>query len=189
MSIWYQYKIEAIAPTDTTEAVANFFDLTPKEDVRIDRFSFSFGNKNGPGLRLGKIVAQNPDLIFLVEEQIECDTVSNWLERFDKNTNEHQYVFLYTDGIVTRSINKKVLEEYEKELSGLPEKHIAKKKGFEKFRWNMFFSYNRANRMLANAKEYKETIVLPNSAGDQEREYYDDPKWEENNDFSHLENK
>lgn len=159
MSIWYQYEVEAMSGDFI--AVAKFFNLDPAENVRINNFTFSFGMKNGPGLRLQKLQAAHPDLIFLVEERIECDTVSYWLDKFNKSTDKFQHIYLYTDGPATRRISKKALEEYSKELPSLPAKHIARQKGFEEFRWSMFISFERASRMLNQADEYKEMVILP----------------------------
>src|SRR5271154_378099 len=103
MSVWYHYDVEAIAVDK--RAVAKFFNLDPETDVRIENFKFSFGQKNGAGLRLGKIVQQNPDIIFLVSESIESDTVNQWIERFDKIPNEHQRIFLFTTGSFTTEVN------------------------------------------------------------------------------------
>lgn len=159
MSIWYQYDVEAMGDRN---AIGKFFNIDPEKDVHyIDRFEFSFGQKNGPGLRLNKIIELNSDLVFLVTQHIECDTVSYWLDRFDKSTDTFQHVYLYTDGPGTRKISKKALEEYTKELPSLPAKHIARQKGFEEFRWSMFIGLERATRMLAQADEYKEMVILP----------------------------
>lgn len=184
MSVWYQHDVMAFG---NRQAIGKFFNLDPKDDVHaIEWFEFTFGQKNVPGLRLGKIIEQNPDLIFLVKESVEA-SVSWWIERYNASNDKIDDIYLYTDGYATRKINKKILEEYEKEYSGLSAKHIAKQKGYEEFRWSMFFNFERAARMLANADQYKELVSLPRSLGELERECYNDPNWEE--DYSHIEDK
>jgi hypothetical protein len=158
MSVWYHYDVEAIAVDK--RAVAKFFNLDPETDVRVENFEFSFGQKSGAGMRLGKIVEQNPDIIFLVNESIESDTSNWWVERFDKITNEHQYIPLSTTGSYTTEINKRVLEEYTERFPNLPEKHFAGEKGYEEFRWSMFFNdFGKAASMLRRASQYQEMIM------------------------------
>lgn len=173
MSVWYHYNVKAIAVDK--HAVARFFNVDV-ENVYTEDFEFSFGGKNGACVRLDEIVKKNPDIIFLVEQQIECDTSNEWIERFDNITNEHQHIFLYTTGYVTTEINKQVMEEYDKAFPTLVQKHLANEKGYEGFRWSMFFNdFGRAAYMLRHAKDYEE-MVTPISNDD----FVD-------NDFSHLE--
>lgn len=158
MSIWYQYSVTCLAekPSD----IAKFLGLSDHNDVWTDRFSFSFGCKNSPGLRLEKIVERNPDLIFLVKEEIECDTVSWWIDGFDAATQTYQHIFIYTDGLATTEVNEKIFKEYEKEFPHMTAKHLAGIKGYENFRWTSFFNYQRADQMLKNYLEYQEMITL-----------------------------
>lgn len=158
MSIWYQLKVHAIAKDKS--AVAKFFGLSDSwEDVRTDMFEFSFGGKNAPSLSFKKIVQQNPDLIFLVEQCVECDTVGWFLTKFDVNINQQQFFWIQDFGPVTNKISKKILEEYEKENSELLAKHLAGQKGFEDFRWTMFFrNFDKTAEMLSHAEEYEEMV-------------------------------
>lgn len=159
MSIWYQYKVNVLAVDKA--ATARFFNLDPENDVRGygDSFEFSFGGKNGPPIRLGKIVEQNPEMIFLVEESVEVDTVSVWLERFDKIPNEHQRIFLYTTGMATTKINKGILDLYTQEFPTLPAKHFNGERGFEEVRWSMFFNdFGKAATLLRRHKEFEELV-------------------------------
>jgi hypothetical protein len=90
MSIWYQHEVHAIAKDRA--AVAKFFKLDDSnQDVRTDMFEFSYGGKNAPSLMLRKIVQENPDIIFLVKESIECDTVEWFVTRFSVEKNEQQF--------------------------------------------------------------------------------------------------
>jgi hypothetical protein len=159
MSIWYQYKIDVLAVDKA--ATAKFFNLDPKDDVSAyaDHFEFSFGGKNMPSMRLGKIVEQNPDLIFLVQESVEVDTVSYWIQRFDKIPNEHQRIFLYTTGMANTKINKGILDLYTKEYPTLPTKHFSSEKGYEEVRWSMFFNdFGQAATLLRRHKEFEEMV-------------------------------
>lgn len=158
MSIWYQCKVKAIAADKT--AVAKFFGLNDSfEDVRTDTFEFSFGGKNAPSLTLRKIVEQNPDLIFLAEQSIECDTVEQFVTRFDKIKNEQQFFWIQDFGSVTNKVSKKLLEEYDKEHPTLVLKHLNAEKGYENFRWEMlFWDFNKAADRLNRAKEYEEMV-------------------------------
>src|SRR5271154_334384 len=109
MSVWYQLNVTAIAADKA--AVAKFFNLKDSwEDVRTDSFEFSFGGKNAPSLTLKKIVQQNPDLIFLVEQQVEVDTVEWFITRFDTVSNEQQFFWIQNFGSVVNAVSKKVLE-------------------------------------------------------------------------------
>lgn len=157
MSIWYHLDVTAIGVD--RKAVAKFFNLDPETDVRTDVFRFSFGQKNAPGLRLGKIVEQNPDIIFLVQQSVEVDTNQWWIERFDKIPNQHQFILIQDFGAVENKINKRIAEEYEKELPGLTMKHLNGQKGYEEFRWSTFFNdFGKAATMLRQAEDYKETV-------------------------------
>lgn len=176
MSVWYHIDVTAIAANKT--AVAKFFNLNDSwEDVRNDHFEFSFGGKNAPGLTLPKIIEQNPDLIFLVNQQIECDTSQWLLMRFDKVSGKHQHIFIQDSGTWNNQINKRILEEYTKENPTLPEKHWSHQKGFEEFRWKMFFNdFDKCAAILNQADQYEE-MTAPVSKIDIEMD----------NDYSHLE--
>ena len=157
MSTWYQYHIEVIAKNK--EAVAKFFNLDPKDDVRVDHFEFSFGQKNGPGLRLGKIIEQNPDLIFLVKQSVEVDSVSLWVERADAINKKSQRILIEDSGEYVVEINKKLLDMYAAKFPSLPAKHLAREKGFEEFRWSyLFYDFEKTAEMLAHANEYEEMV-------------------------------
>jgi uncharacterized protein YutD len=157
MSIWYQTSVTCLAANKT--AVAKFFNLSDSfDDVRTDSFGFSFGGKNGPSLRLSKMMEQNPDLIFLINENIE-DTEQWFLMRFDELLKEQQYIRIQDFGAVENKLNKKILEAYEKELPGLPLKHLNGKEGYEGFRWKMFFNdFNKTAVMLRQYADYKEMV-------------------------------
>ncbi len=156
MSIWYHLNVTCIARDKA--AVAKFFGLRDSwEDVRNDMFEFSFGGKNGPGLRLSSIIEKNPDLIFFVEQQIECDTVQHFLIRAGKEPEKQQFIFVQDSGPWNNSINKKLLELYEKEMPGLAAKHFKHEKGFENFRWTSILSnFEKTAAILDQAEEYKE---------------------------------
>jgi hypothetical protein len=159
MSIWYQYEIDVLAVD--RGATAKFFNLDPEKDVTAyaDHFKLSFGGKNMGSMRLGKIVEQNPDMIFLVEESVEVDTVSVWLQRFDKIPNEHQRIFLYTTGMVNTKINKEILDLYAKEYPTLPVKHLTGEEGYDDFRWSMFFNdFGKCATLLRRHKEFEEMV-------------------------------
>jgi hypothetical protein len=158
MSIWYQCKVHAISKGRA--AVAKFFGLNDShEDVRTDMFEFSFGGKNAPSLTLRKIVQQNPDLIFLVEQHIECDTVEWFLTRFSTEKNEQQFFWIQDFGSVTNKISKKLLEEYDAYSHELTMKHLEGLKGFEDFRWTMFLNdFDKIADRLNRAEEYKEMV-------------------------------
>ncbi len=158
MSIWYQHEVHAIAKDRA--AVAKFFKLEDSnQDVRTDMFEFSYGGKNAPSLMLRKIVQENPDIIFLVKESVECDTVGWFITRFDVKTNQQQFFWIQDFGSVTNKISKKVLEEYHKSSPTLVEKHLNHQRGFENFRWEMHFNdFDKVADMLDRAPEYKEMV-------------------------------
>jgi hypothetical protein len=158
MSIWYQTSVTCLAANKT--AVAKFFNLDDSyDDVRTDRFEFSFGGKNGPSLRLSKMMEQNPDLIFLINEDIECDTKQWFLMRFDVVSKAQQYIRIQDFGMVTNKVSKKMLEEYHKEYPKWVEAHLEGKKDQEKFLWDSFITnFDKAAEMLNRAEEYKEMV-------------------------------
>lgn len=175
MSVWYQLHVTAMAANKT--AVAKFFNLEDSwEEVRTEHFDFSFGGKNAPSLALRKIMEQNPDLIFLIRQNVECDTCQWFLMRYDVISGKQQNIFVQDSGEYNNEINKKILEEYTKAYPSLPAKHFANQKGYEGFRWEMFFDFNNAAAMLNRAEEYKEMLTTP-MGSPQENEEWDEVEW------------
>lgn len=158
MSIWYQLKVHAIAKGRA--AVAKFFGLDDDwKDVRTDMFEFSFGGKNAPSLTLKKIVQQNPDLIFLVEQHVECDTVEWFVTKWDSTKNEQQFFWIQDFGNVVNKVSKKLLEEYDAYSHELTMKHLEGRKGFENFRWTQFLNdFDELADRLNRAEEYQEMV-------------------------------
>lgn len=157
MSTWYQITCNVIA--DDKSSVAKFFNLDPNEDVRTNSFEFSFGGKNGPSLRLGKIIEQNPGLIFINKMSIECDTVQWHVERFSPSTKAHQRILIQDFGSMQNKLSKKALEEYEKSMPGLAIKHLNGVKGYDEFRWSYLFNdFTNVAAKLDKAEEYKELV-------------------------------
>lgn len=157
MSIWYQIDLEA---TGSREAIAKFVNL-PLEEIRTHNITLSFGGKNGPGLHLPKLVENNPDLAFLVKCAIECDTVQYWITKFDTASSTHQIIRVQNISPGTCKINTRILEEYTKECPSLPPKHFARQKGFEEFRWSMFFNdHAKMADMLNRTTQYKDMVSI-----------------------------
>ncbi len=163
MSIWYHYDVTA---SGDRKAIAKFFSLDETDIHYIDHFEFNFGQKNVPGLRLGKLVEQNSDLIFLIKQSVEGDT-SWWIEKFDEDLQQHQYIRIESSrdygGSPCRSTeyNKLILEEYKKENPELTAKHLAGLKGFEGFRWSSFFyNFEKTAAKLKRFEDYKEMITV-----------------------------
>lgn len=161
MSIWYQLNVTCIAKNRA--AVAKFFGLRDShEDIRTDMFEFSFGGKNGPSLRLASIVEQNPDIIFLVKEQIECDTVHYFLIRAGKEPNNQQFINIQDSGHVNYCVNKKLLNVYQKAMPELTKKHIE---NMESFRWIYILSdFEKSATMLDQADQYEEMFIVSTKA-------------------------
>jgi hypothetical protein len=165
MSTWYQYNLHAIAVD--TRAVANFFAL-PKGDIHSEYFELSFGGKNGACLPIDLLIKDHPDIIWLIEQQVECDTENIWIQRYDNIVQENQAIHLESHGFMNNEVNKRLLEEYEKEHPGLSKKHLNGEKGYERFRWSMFFSnFSKAARILRQYKDYEE-MTLPTIDADVE---------------------
>lgn len=159
MSVWYSITIEAMGDRS---AIAKLMNL-PKEDVVTDNVTLSFGGKNGPGLGVMTLVENNPDLIFLVQCNIECETVQYWITRFDLVSNKHQFIMVQDIGPWNNEINKKILEQYTQKYPSLPEKHFAnmEPENFDPFRWKLFFNdFNRMAEMLHNEEQYKEMLCV-----------------------------
>jgi len=68
MSMWVGHDITAYGDR---QAIGKFFNLAPENIHYIDHFDFSFGQKSVPGLRLGKLIEQNSDLIFLLKQSTD----------------------------------------------------------------------------------------------------------------------
>ena len=160
MSVWHHFKITALAKDK--EAVAKFFNFdNPKEDVRGygDRFELSFGGNYGPSLNIRKIVQQNPGLIFLINESIECDTEMWYVSRFDPTISDFRSFTIQDFGSVTNKVSKKALEEYDRANSGLVLKHLNAENGYENFHWSMHFNdFDKVADMLNRSEEYKEKV-------------------------------
>jgi hypothetical protein len=173
MSVWYHYNVRAIGVD--RRAVANFFSL-PKEDVYSDDFELSFGGKNGACLPLHSLIKDHPDIIWLVEQQIETETYNYWIERYDNIVGEHQRIMIESSGFSSHDINKRLMEEYDQAFPGLVAKHVAGEKGYETFRWSYFFSnFGAAAAKLRRAADYEEMVTLITND-----DFVD-------NDYSHLE--
>src|SRR5208282_999029 len=136
-----------------SEAIGKFFNLDPKEGVRIDCFDFSFGQKNGPGLHIDNLIEKNPDLIFLIRESIECHTQNWYLERFDETAKEHRRVYVEgSSGYDQYLINKPILEKYEK--------MFPNRKPNENHDWEYFFgNFEMAAEILAHANQYQDMVT------------------------------
>lgn len=185
MSTWYQAHMTAIS--EDKSPIANFFNLNDdSDDVRINNFTISFGCKNGPGLNFLKILKLNPKLIFLTNWQIECNT-SRWcLDRYDQVSDKYKSILIQDIDYFNVEFNKKILEDYSKEYPTLLEKHLSKEKGFECFRWEMFFNdFDKCAKYLDQEEQYLE-MVTPLSKIDIELDNdYSHLAWD--NDYSHLE--
>lgn len=154
MSVWYQYNLHAIAVD--TRAVANFFGL-PNKDVYSEYFELSFGGKNGGCLPIDALVKDHPDIIWLIEQHVESDTENIWIQRYDNIVQENQAIHIESRGFINNEINKRLLDEYERAYPGLSKKHLDGQKGYENFRWNMFFSdFSKAAHILRQFRDYEE---------------------------------
>jgi hypothetical protein len=158
MSIWYQYDITAVGDR---KAIGKFFNLDPEKDIHyIDSFEFSFGQKNIPGLRLGKLIEQNPDLLFIVKHSTDYDITWS-IERFDQATLQHQHVtveYIRHDMDALGKINSLLLEEYSKVFPYLMDKHQSGERPYE---WKWFFNdYTRTAAILSQASKYEKMDML-----------------------------
>ncbi len=153
MSIWYQYKVIAFGDR---KAIGKFFNLDPESDIHyIDRFDFSFGQKNIPGLRLNKLIEQNPDLIFLVHQSTDFD--DTWYLHWAPNPDEPgKYLFLHQNRHGEgEEFSVKILEEYKKKFPYLMQQHHEGRR----YEWEMFVgSFANAATLLGNRDQYKEKI-------------------------------
>lgn len=163
MSVWYQIHITAFSKNKT--AVANFFNLNDDwTETRVDNFKFSFGCKNAPGLSIFHLLKKNPDLIFLINQEIE-DTSQWMLMRYDTASDKLDVIFIQDsisddDGNLHSKINKKILEEYTIKYPKLVEQHSEHK---EKFEWNnLFYNFDKCTEYLNQANQYVEMVKLFN---------------------------
>jgi hypothetical protein len=156
MSIWVQYNVTAFGDE---KSIGKFFKLDPNNINCIDRFSFSFGQKNIPGLRIDKLIENNPDLIFLVKMSVEFDQEIS-LQRFDSNTKQHQLVIIQDlDRQGNNLINKKLADLFIESYPELFNKHLNQEKGFEEYRWEYILKdFHTMNDVLSNAVQYDEMI-------------------------------
>lgn len=155
MSVWYQYRITCYGDE---VAIAKFFKIKKEEVNFIDSFDFSFGAKNGAVPSIDKLVENNPDLIFLTEQQIECDTVNWWLQRFDQTTSQIQSIPVMFHSYDDIEINKLLLEEYEQQFPYLMKQHQKEGRPYE---WKWFFGhYSRSSTFLSNHAKYQEMTFI-----------------------------
>lgn len=165
MSIWFQYNVTAYGDQ---ASIGRFFHLDPSDDIHcIDNFSFSFGQKNIPGLRFDKLVEQNPDLIFLVDICVEFDE-QIFLQRFDIVSQTHQIINIQerTDAVKSNFVNKKLLDEFTALYPDLVRKHIMQTNGFEEYRWNVALrSFSNMVTILSKADQYEEMVSPMEASG------------------------
>lgn len=175
MSIWYQYDIEVLAKDE--QAISKFWGVDARASAH---FNFSFGAKNGPALDLGQLICNNPDLIFLIKEGVECSTYWS-LVRWDSDNNKvleiplsSVVVDMYPEPVF--EINVKMIEDYKKKFPESIDNEIAKKYGFN---WSAFFSsFEIAADKLNRADEYSDFRELVSM---------DDEGLDYQNDYSHFE--
>ncbi len=165
MSTWYDYHITA---TGDKCAIAKFFNIKPEEVNFIDDFEFSFSAKNGAVPNLDKIAEKNPDLIFVVRQNIECDTEKWYLKRFDAATSEHKRVLVECcSGYGNKEVNKLILDKY-------LEKNPRHKQG-DPINWKYFLSdFALSAEILEHIEKYEKMVISIN-----EEDFLDD-------DFDHL---
>lgn len=153
MSIWYQYDVVAFGDR---HAIGKFFNLDGEKDIHyIDSFHFSFGQKNVPGLRLGKLIEQNPDLIFLVHQSTDFD--DTWYLHWAPKANEEsKYLFLHQNVYGQGDeFSKNILEEYKKKFPYLMTQHYEGRR----YEWEMFVgSFENAASLLGKAEFYKDRV-------------------------------
>jgi hypothetical protein len=148
MSTWYDYKITGYG---SPNEIGKFFNIDPSDVNYLDSFTFSFGQKNGPGLRLEKVIKQNPGLVFLVVQSVECNPPTLWIEKYDPYSNEFQRILVESsDG----ELNKRLAQEYEKKFPYLL-KQIRK----GEYNWDMFCSNSPIREYLRYADSFQEMIV------------------------------
>lgn len=150
MSVWYQYDIRVVG---NKKAIAKFLH-TNEDDVRIEDFKISFGQKNGPGINISEMMISNPDLIFIINESTDYDQTC-WIEKLDTESSQSKAVLVYsqTYGEGPGTYNTRLLKEYAEAFPHLMEGH---KKG-RPYEWNWFLSnYDRSLDILNHQKEYEE---------------------------------
>jgi len=119
---------------------------------------------------LGKLIANNPDLVFLVKNSVEGGTYIS-LERF----NERLLIEVSQYRMYTK-INKELLDEYTQKFPTLVEKHLRWEKGFQGFRWGYFLnSYEKISKLLDNANDYRDLICLPDTSFDETLGFDNEP--------------
>jgi hypothetical protein len=155
MSVFHWYEMHVMAKDRA--ATAKFFHFEDDQDVTGygDRFEINFGGNYGPSLNMRKMIERNPDLIFLVKESIECDTVMWFLVRFDAATNTTQQVRIEDSGSQVIELNKRLFDEYTAKYP----RHFEGKNKFRAIHWDSYLtSFDECAKILSKASEYKETI-------------------------------
>jgi hypothetical protein len=149
MSNWYDYRVTVFGPPNE---IGKFFNIDSSDVNYLDSFDFSFGQKNGPGLCLEKIIKQNSGLVFFISQTIEISNSSLWIERFDSASNEFQRILVEThDG----DINKRLLHEYELKFPYLLEQH----KNGRPYEWKMFFANAPSKEYLKYTDSFREMVI------------------------------
>lgn len=158
MSMWVGHDITAYGDR---QAIGKFFNLDPEQDIHyIDHFDFSFGQKNVPGLRLGKLIEQNPDLMFLIKQRTDYDVT--WIvERFNKLLDKREYVVVMMENFEFDGIkfNKLLLDKYNEEFPFFIEKHKMRTVQYD---WTRYFNFEKISEVLNNSVKYSEMIDINN---------------------------
>lgn len=168
MSIWYQHDIKVLGDR---KAIGRFFNLDPEKDIHyIDTFEFSFGQKNAPGLRLGKLIEQSPDLIFLVKSSTDYNSYLS-LQRFNENQIDDgfQNILIMSTNYdpINVQVSKLLYEEYSKRFPYLLDQH----KTGRPMEWKLFFNdYQKAIDILNHTDDYKE-MIAPFPLGEPDLEF------------------
>lgn len=155
MSIFHWFEMHVMAKDRA--ATAKFFNFDEDKDVTGygDRFELNFGGNYGPSLNMRKMVERNPDLIFLIKESIECDTVMWFLIRFDAATNTTQQIRIEDSGEMVVELNKRLYDEYTTKYP----RHFQGKDKFSNIRWDSYLtSFEECEKILNKAEEYRETV-------------------------------
>jgi len=153
MSMWVGHDITAYGDR---QAIGKFFNLAPEDIHYIDHFDFSFGQKSVPGLRLGKLIEQNSDLIFLLKQSTDYDTIWS-IERFNKELCKHEYVTIMINHYEANSIkfNKLILDSYNEKFPWLIAKHKLLKVQYD---WTHYFNIEIITEVINNVSKYSEMI-------------------------------
>jgi hypothetical protein len=150
MSVWYDVDVTAYG---YEEDLAKLLAIKTEDIEALNEVTLSFGQKNRPGVDLGDLAKKHPNLVFLVHMTVECHSGSTFLFKYDKESDNDQYIPLERFDYNEQEYNIRLLKEFP-EL----DQELTKNKSI---RWK-YFCWNKLRlfSLMSKHESYQETAFL-----------------------------